>query len=305
MSLPSYIAPMLAKSSAPFDSPEHLYEVKWDGTRSIAFIEGGSYRLVNRRRFDMTERYPEMASLGGLGDGIVLDGELVVLKDGQPDFSLLLSREHIRSAFKIKTASRANPATFMVFDQLYADFKALIGEPLSERRERLRETLVRGGGDRIVFSDGVVEQGKAFFDQVRRRGLEGVMAKRLNSTYLPGKRSDAWLKIKARLKMHCAILGFVPSEGPPGERDFRSLIIATLAEDGELRPVGKVGSGIDGRVRKELNSLLWSRLRDRPLVPCKLPGKWVEPGLYCTVSYFERTVNGELRAPVFEELHAK
>lgn len=225
--------------------------------------------------------------------------------DGQPDFELLLSREHMRDPVRIRTSARARPATLMVFDQLYADFEPLLAEPLSARRERLRETLARGGGDRLVYSEGVVGSGRAYFDQVRRRGLEGVMAKRLDSAYRPGRRSDAWLKIKARSRMHCAIIGFVPSQGPPGEKDFRSLIIATLEDDGELRPVGRVGSGVDARARRELNSLLWPRLRDRPLVPCRLPGKWVEPGLYCTVSYLERTVNGELRAPVFDELHAE
>jgi hypothetical protein len=116
------------------------------------------------------------------------------------------------------------------------------------------------------------------------------MAKRLSSRYLPGKRMDALIKIKRSDSLQCAIIGFLPA----GERDFKSLILAAV-EEGHLRCVGKVGTGFNRPLRARLNELLWSRLRDRPLVPCKIRGRWVEPGLCCTVKFMERTPGGELR----------
>src|SRR5262249_55179163 len=151
---------------------------------------------------------------------------------------------------------------------------------------------------RLVLSVGIVGQGKALFKEVCTQGLEGVVAKRLTSLYLPGKRSDAWMKIKRGESSLCLIVGFVPA----GKDDFRSLILAEQM-DGKLRCVGKVGTGFDGKVRARLNHWLWSRQCPKPIVPCKIKGKWVEPGLYCKVSYLERTARGDFRAPVFEQLY--
>src|SRR5581483_1889695 len=114
--LPRFIPPMLSKPGEPFDSPDYLFEIKWDGTRTLVFIEHGSHRFVNRRKIDMTDRYPEFFYLGTLGDGVVLDAEMVVLRDGKPDFGLLQSREHSRSPLRIRTMSTQQPATLMVFD---------------------------------------------------------------------------------------------------------------------------------------------------------------------------------------------
>jgi len=149
----------------------------------------------------------------------------------------------------------------------------------------------------VVLSQGIVGSGCAFFQETSRQGLEGVMAKRLQSRYLPGKRTDAWLKIKRQTELCCVIIGFIPA----GSNDFRSLILAAETE-GQLRCIGKVGSGFSVIERTHLNRLLWKRLRNKPLVPCKLKGKWIEPGLYCRVSCMERTARGDLRAPVFKEM---
>lgn len=293
---------MLAMLGKPFDSAEHLFEVKWDGTRAVAYIEGGKVRLMNRRRLDISERYPDLEVLGTLPAGTVLDGEIVVVEGGKPDFNLLQSREQAQIARKIRDVSRAHRATYMAFDQLYREFHSIMDEPLVRRREVLRQTVAvvagkASTGGFVVVSEGIVGEGKRYFAETTRRGLEGVVAKRLTSRYLPGKRTDAWIKFKQTLSMSCAIIGFVPS----GDDDFRSLIIAA-AEDGELCCVGKVGTGFDNALRQRVNALLWSRLCDRPIIPCKIRGNWVEPGLYCKVGYYERTKNGELRAPVFLDL---
>jgi ATP-dependent DNA ligase len=147
---------MLAKPGEPFDSQEHLFELKWDGTRVLAFIEQGGYRLVNRHRADVTDRYPELGCLGALPPGTVLDGEVVVLQNGKPSFGLLLSRNQARAPFKIRSLARTLPATYVVFDLLYERFESLLAPPLSTRRKRLEE-LIRGSAHPgLVFSQGVV-----------------------------------------------------------------------------------------------------------------------------------------------------
>jgi DNA ligase D-like protein (predicted ligase) len=297
-SLPAFIAPMLAKPGAPFDADDYLFEVKWDGTRTLAFIDQGGYRLLNRRRVDMTDRYPEFAFLTALPAGTVLDGEMVVLRDGKPDFGLLQSREQSRSPLKIAALARSTPATLMAFDLLYETFTPVMALPLTGRRQKLGRLVRQCHHPRLVLSEGVVGQGQAMFAEACRQNLEGVVGKRLSSRYLPGKRTEAWIKVKRGATALCAIIGFLPT----GDRDFRSLILATDT-NGELQCAGKVGTGIDSALRARLNKLLWSRLQPKPLVPCKIRGKWVAPGLYCKVSFMERTSSGEFRAPVFVELY--
>jgi bifunctional non-homologous end joining protein LigD len=295
--LPPFIPPMLAQPAEPFDSDDYLYEIKWDGTRALAFIEDGSYRLVNRRKLDMTGRYPDFEFLKNLPPGTVLDGEMVVLKGGKPDFSLLESREQARTPNRIRDLARSSRATYIVFDLLYEDYQPLLTRPLIERRERLTQLVRQVKHPRLVLSEAVVGRGKAFFAEACRQNLEGVVAKRLQSRYLPGLRTEAWFKIKRQSELICAIIGFLPS----GPDDFRSLILA-VEDKGKLQCAGKVGSGFTNAMRKRINELLWSRLRPKPVIPCKLKGKWIEPGLFCRVRFMERTESGDLRGPAFKEL---
>src|SRR5712691_6297170 len=194
--LPRFVPPMLAKSGDPFDSPEHLFEVKWDGTRVLAFVDSRGYRLVNRHRVDVTDRYPELGFLHDLPAGVVLDGEVVVLRQGKPDFGLLLSRNQARAPLKIQILARTLPATYVVFDLLYDRFESLLALPLWVRRQRLDRVVQACANSRLVFSEGMVGSGRALFEAVCRQGLEGVVAKRLDGRYRPGRR--AWIKIKPR-----------------------------------------------------------------------------------------------------------
>jgi DNA ligase D-like protein (predicted ligase) len=295
--LPDFVPPMLAKIGAPFDSDAHLFEIKWDGMRALTFTDPGRLRLYNRQRVALVELYPDLGFLADLPPGVVLDGEIVVTREGKPDFHLVMRRQHARSPMRIRSLARTLPATYIVFDLLYQDFTSIMDRPLSERRERLRHLVEAHPHEKLILSDGIVGHGRALFEQASDQGLEGIVGKRLDSRYLPGRRTDAWLKMKRAVVVHCAIIGFLPD----GDDDFKSLVIA-LDDDGELRSVGQVGSGIDAATRAELNRLLWKRLRDTPLVPSDANAKWVEPGLYCTVSYLERNPKGGLRAPVFLEL---
>lgn len=298
--LPAFVEPMLAKPGQPFDSDRHLFEIKWDGTRALAFIDKRGHRLLNRRRVDMTGRYPDLGFLAKLEPGTVLDGEIVVLREGKPDFNSLQKREQAQTERKIAMVSRSAPATYVAFDMLFQRFEPLLDRTLAERRQRLRDAVARCGHSRLLMSEGVVGSGAVYFAEACKLGLEGVVAKRLDSPYLPGKRTDAWIKIKRQESYTCAIIGFVPAEGP--HQDFSALVIATDI-DGQLTCVGRVGTGFDAAMRDRLNAYLWSHPREQPVVPCREKAHWVEPGLYCTVRCMERTRGGQLRAPVFEELY--
>ena len=290
----------VGRARTPFDHEDFLFEIKWDGTRTLIFVDRDGYRLVNRRQVDMTYRYPEFEILRTVPPGTVWDAETIVMVDGKPSFHTLLSRENSTSRLKIASHSKMIPATLVLFDQLYADYRPIIDLPLDERQQVLRDTAQTCESPRIVVNQSISGSGRTCFQQAVARDLEGIIAKRRDSRYLPGKRTDAWRKIKKRSRVLCAVVGFLPAED--GSRDFRSLILAAPDAEQHLRFVGKVGTGINQSLRAELNDRLWTTLQDRPVIPCRQPGRWVEPTLYCQVSYLEWTTNGELRDPVFEKL---
>jgi DNA ligase D-like protein (predicted ligase) len=292
---------MLASPGEAFDSDDHLFEIKWDGTRVLAFVEGGRFRLVNRRQHDITDRYPDLANLARLPAGTLLDGEVVVLRpdDGKPEFSALQSRDHTPAGDLARAAAHRHPATYVAFDQLYDRGQPIMHQPLSQRRDTLAATLAPLNDPRVILSVGVVGAGKAYFERATLECLEGMVAKRLASPYLPGKRTDAWIKVKRQEVVHCVVIGFVAE----GDDDFGALIIAA-EQGGAVKCVGKVGTGFDARRRARINKYLWSHPRDTPVVPPgKYRGRWVEPGLYCAVRCMERTSGGQLRAPAVVEIY--
>ena len=196
--LPAFVAPMLAQPGTPFDSDQHLFEIKWDGTRMLAFVDDDGHRLVNRHRRDHTEQYPECAFLAQAPAGTILDGEMVVLHGGLPDFRRLLSCDQARRPLTIRLLARSLPATYVVFDLLYCRYQSLLIEPLQQRRARLHQLVHEIGQPALVLSEGIVGPGILFFRQACQLGLEGVVAKQLGSRYRPGRRTQAWIKIKAK-----------------------------------------------------------------------------------------------------------
>ena len=191
------ISPMLAHvADVPFDSEDYLFEIKWDGIRVLAFIEGGRVRLQSREGTEITAQFPELvSSLARLPDGVVLDGELVVLIEGSPDRSNVLRRMSVWNSLRIRLLAERCPATFVAFDILYTATKCWMPKLLIERRLRLLELIGDLNGDRLLASPAVEGGGVELFELVQERGLEGVMAKRMDGRYLPGRRSRLWLKI--------------------------------------------------------------------------------------------------------------
>jgi bifunctional non-homologous end joining protein LigD len=297
--LPDFIPPMLAVLVPPFESDRHLFEVKWDGFRSLCFVDQGGVRLVGRRRTDFTARFPELAPLARLPRGTVLDGEIVHLTDGKPDFQALLRRERSwSSSARRKNARQHPPVTFVAFDLLYDRYDSILAQPLAERRQRLTNTLANATDDRLAISEGTVGGGLALMEQVVQMGLEGVVAKRLDGPYEPGGRSGSWCKFKPRQTIPCAIIGYQPNT----TGGIKSLILAADV-DGELRFIGQVGSGIDDATHHKLLDSFGKIATLHPVLSCKVPGaRWVRPDLLCSVSFAEWTHDGKLRQPVFETL---
>ena len=294
MNLP--FAPMLAVQAEPFDSAEYLFEVKWDGVRALAGHDGGGWRLWGRDLADYRSRYPELAALAALPAGTALDGEIVLLSGGVPDLDGLLAR-HARACPRAALArSQESPVTYVVFDAPYDRSRCLFGRPLAERRQAARERVAALADARVVFAEGVVGAGRAFFARAVAAGHEGVLAKHLASRYRPGRRCAAWKKVKPAGRLPAVVVGY-----EPGRAGVQGLRVAAL-RDGRLRYVAHVRAGLSGPARHQLAGLLAGRARPRPAVPCPGRAVWVEPGVYCWVAFLAWTRADRLRGASFRGL---
>jgi DNA ligase D-like protein (predicted ligase) len=288
---PLYL-PMLAQKSQPFDHADYEFEVKWDGVRALASVEPSGWRLWGRSGTDYTARYPELAVLQSLPAGTVLDGELVVLRQGRADFPTLLGRhQRCRPVLQL-WASQELAVSYMLFDMLVERGRSLLQEPLRQRRARLRD-LLTGVTAPLLYSDGVAGQGRDFFAQAVAQGHEGVIAKHLGGRYQPGKRARAWRKIKPVGVLPCVLIGYTA-----GWHEVHSVLLATLRE-GRLVYVGRLRRGLSAEVRALLARRLLKLRRDQPVVPCAERATWLEPEVYCRVSYQGWTCHGHLRHAVF------
>jgi ATP-dependent DNA ligase len=288
--------PMLAVRGTPQDAPEYLYEVKWNGVRALAGSGAGGWRLWGRGLAEYDARYPELAFLSRLPAGTVLDGEVVLLRDGVPDLDAVLARHHVTNPQALRYRSTCDPVTYVVFDAPYAGGRCLFGQPLQARRARLRDLVAQVGEPRLVFSEGVVGAGRALFAQAVGQGHEGVMAKHLASGYVPGRRSAAWQKLKPVRSLPCVLVGVLP--GRPG---FRGLLVAAPVQ-GQLRYVATLHGGVPEPVLAQVQALVARRGRPRPVVACPRGAVGVEPELYCQVGYLDWTGGGRLRGARFQGL---
>lgn len=287
------VLPMLAVQSRPFDSENHVFEVKWDGVRALTAIEPSGCRVWGRQRADYSQLYPELDALRSLPSGTLLDGELVVMRSGHAEFGELMRRHQLVSGRRVQEASRRCPVTYVVFDLLCDNGQSLLGQPLSERRQRLEDMVARHRIACWAFSDGVIGSGRDFFERVVEGGHEGVVAKQLNSRYLPGKWGQACRKIKPFQTLPCVVIGYTLSR-----RGLRSLLVAA-ARQGQLTYVAELTSGFTEAAKEQLIPKLSRHLRHGPIVPCPKRARWVEPELYCQVRFLEWTEGGRLRGAHF------
>ena len=309
--LPDKIVPMMARpATLPRDDGNWAFEVKWDGVRAICHSEPGRMRLHSRNLLDITPRYPEIGRLNRAlsHHRAVLDGEVVALDaDGRPSFGALQRRMHVSSETAVRRLAKEVPVTYVIFDLLWLDGHSLMDLPYSERRARLAELELGGGGNgRWQVPDYVVGHGEQLLAATEEQGLEGVIAKRLDSTYQPGQRTPSWLKVKHTARQEVVIGGWVPGDGKRRDR-IGALLAGVRDDDGSLRHVGRVGTGFTEAELDRLAELLRPLERDdSPFAPGgpKIPrgAIFAEPELVAEVEFREWTDGGQLRAPSYKGL---
>lgn len=286
---------MLAVSGKPFSSEGWIFEPKIDGTRCIASAMNG-LMLQNRRLVNITFRYPEIAEALADASGCIFDGEIAIFSDGRPDFALLSEREHLMEKLRIDYLSRARPASFVVFDILFAQGKSVIDRPLVERKSILSQELEES--EQVTLIDYFPEKGEKYFQAALKVGIEGVMAKRADSVYQPGVRSPDWVKIKKQVKLDLVVGGYIQGKGSR-QPYFGGLLLGAY-RSGELVYVGRVGSGFS---EQELQMISgdFEPIAEPPFSsPPRIQGVvWLKPKSVVQVAAMEVTENGSLRAPVF------
>jgi bifunctional non-homologous end joining protein LigD len=326
--MPRNLEPMLARPATTLPGDDGwAYEIKWDGIRALTFVDGDGIRIAARRGADHTPRYPELAAIADSLDGheAIFDGEIVAFDESErPSFQLLQRRMGLSTEATIRLRAVETPATYVAFDLLWLDGRSLLAEDYLTRRELL------GGlgfdGPNWQSPGHHLGNGAALWEAIQARGLEGVVAKRVDSPYRPGQRSGEWLKVRHRRGQELVIGGWMPGEGSRGGR-VGSLLLgywdATPEEAERLgRPqrlvyAGGVGTGFTQAMLDRLTALLAplerpespfelgedprlkyaQRARDRGAGPM-----WIEPELICEVEFTEWTREGTLRQSAFKGL---
>ncbi len=334
--MPGFIEPMLATlATDPFDDPEWLFEIKWDGYRVEAVVRGGVVRLHTRNGKDAATYFPKLLTPPDWidADEAIVDGEVVALDEtGRPDFGLLQERIGITyeggSARKrpvaasspladsaaapdadprlttdsTTAASRPAPLAYQAFDLLYLDGWSLLKVPLEERKRLLRRVLREH--PRVRYAAHIDASGRAFLRAAEAQGLEGIVAKHRRSTYEPNRRSSTWLKLKIRPEQEFVVGGYLPGEG--NAKDLGAVLVGYY-DDTLLRYAGRVGSGFDGRTRRELRGLLDGASRETsPFDPAPerkgdlRAAVWAEPTLVIRAAFSNWTRDGVIRQPSFK-----
>jgi bifunctional non-homologous end joining protein LigD len=305
--MPTIIHPMLAASAAKaFNDPGWLFEIKWDGYRAVAFLDDGRVRLVSRNQNDLTAQFSELKSLPQFVkvQRAILDGEIVALDDeGRPSFSLMQQRTGFQPGKRRLPRREGVPVIYYAFDLLYLDGLDLRRVALGERKRLLREKIVDGGV--IQFSDHYAEKGLDLFEAAKRRGLEGIVAKKRGGAY-EEKRSTNWLKIKITQRQECVIGGYTDPEG--SREYFGALVLGLYDPRGRLIHVGQAGTGFDQKTLKEIFAGLQPlKTKQNPFYG-EIGGlrkvQFVRPELVAEIKFAEwthETSEGgmKLRAPVF------
>ena len=301
---PKTLQPMLATLvNKPFDDADWLYEIKWDGYRTLALMNKGQATMLSRNGKSFDEKfYPIHQAITGWGINAVVDGEIVVVNEkGVSDFGALQGW---------RSEADGN-LLYYVFDIVWLDGKNLMELPLTERKEIL-QSLISGTDDCIRLSEGVAATGTHFFEAAKKMGLEGIIAKKAGSTYLPGLRTQEWLKIKTGKRQEVVIGGYTRNENT--SKPFSSLLVGVY-EKGKLQYTGKIGTGFSQQLQKQLlQQFKPLEIKQCPFVtvpdinkpsrfrpnPPQATATWLKPRLICEVSFAEMTSDGVMRHPSFE-----
>jgi bifunctional non-homologous end joining protein LigD len=299
--MPAVIHPMLATLvDDPFSNPEWIFETKWDGFRAVCFIQDGRARFVSRNQLDMTHQYPELVDVGKQVDAkeAILDGEIVALdRDGMPRFQLLQPRVGRKKKSDIEALLGKAKIVYFAFDLLYVDGYDLMSCSVVERKAALERILQPANF--IKFSEHIAGDGEAFFEQIEKFRLEGMMAKRAASHYVQ-RRSADWLKVKTVERSEVVVAGYT---APRGSRSHFGALVVGLYRDKEFHYVAHIGGGFSQRTLEKIYKLMQPLKMKKSafLDPPKTnePVQWLKPKLVAEVKFSEWTADGHLRHPVF------
>lgn len=293
--------PMLAnEAESIFSSKEWIFEIKWDGIRAISYISN-DLQIKSRNQKELKYNFPELRELVQLTKNTVLDGEIVLMKEGKVNFQSLLKRLQLSSTKGIEELAKETPVTYVIFDILEKDGTVLTHKPLIERKKILKEAVKEG--THVVISLFVDESGEDYYKEILKRGLEGVIAKRKLSIYEPGVRSSDWLKFKQIKSCDCIICGYTPGQGAR-KTTFGALILG-LFDGKNLIYIGKVGTGFSQYDLESLKETFKSlETSENPFHQMDLAMEitWLKPTLVCQIDFQSVTDTQKLRAPRFKGL---
>jgi bifunctional non-homologous end joining protein LigD len=285
---------MLAKeTNTPFDDKNWLFEIKWDGYRAIAEKNKNTVLLYSRNGISFLSTYPVVVNqLLKIKEDVVIDGEIVVINDkGNPDFQLL---QHYAE-------NQDHPIQYYIFDLLKLNGHDTTGLSLIERKELLQKIIPQN--EVIKYSDHILEKGNPFFKVSKEKDLEGIIAKKINSKYYPGKRTSDWLKIKHHKTQEAIVAGYTQ---PSGTRKYLGALILAIKDGKKLKYIGHTGGGFNQNSLKEMYEKLQALVQHKSPFDEKIktnsPVTWVKPQLICEVKFAEITSDGKLRQPIFLHL---
>jgi DNA ligase D-like protein (predicted ligase)/DNA ligase D-like protein (predicted 3'-phosphoesterase) len=292
--------PMLAKvASEAFSDKNWVFEVKWDGFRAIAYIEE-NFSLMSRNQKELKQNFPELQELTNLASNIVIDGEIVVMSEGKPDFQSLLERGQTVSKLEIKRQALRTPAVYIVFDIIEKDGKPLTNLQLIERKSILKDSLKEGTN--VILCDFIEEKGEVYFESVLEKGLEGIVAKRKDSQYEEGLRTGSWLKIKKLKTCDCVIFGYTRGTAIR-TKTFGALLLGIYDKSNPVY-LGKVGTGFT----QEMIRILVEKFEKitTKVAPFEPEAgdvvTWLKPKLVCEVAYQVVTRDMRFRMARFKRL---
>jgi bifunctional non-homologous end joining protein LigD len=292
-------------TSPPPDDGRWAFEVKYDGVRALAFVSPDGVRLQSRTLRDITARYPELSGLGSaLCRNAVLDGEVVAFDEsGRPSFHRLQDRMHVADPHQVASRVRAIPVAYVIFDVLHLDGRSTMALPYRERRGLLATLGLEHGCWRTASFH--IGDGPRLLDACRSQGLEGLVAKRLDSPYEPGRRSGGWLKLKTTRRQEFVVGGWL--EGQGGRQGRLGALLVGCHDDGQLRYAGRVGSGLSDRDLVRLGRRLAELASpENPFEPrASLPpavsreARFVRPEIVVEVAFSSLSAGGVMRHPVY------
>lgn len=283
---------LIAEMQEAFDDPEYIFEIKMDGSRCIAYLDKDKTILKNKRGFLLSSKFPELADMHKqVKYRCILDGELIVMQDGKPDFFEVQRRELMSNTFKIDMAVKKHPASFVAYDILYIDDRDVTDLPLIERKKLLSENVKEN--ERLAISRVVEGRGKDLFALTTSQQLEGVVAKRKESRYYYGKRTKDWIKIKWLKDDDFIVCGYIEKED-----NFISLVLGQY-KDKQLIYKGHVTMGVSRKTVQSMRDYISGSCPFKEIPKGNDNAVWLQPEFVCTVQWMPRKNEG-LNQPVFK-----